>query len=245
MNEKYKNKIQEATHQAAKERYIEANPERNPKPKKQQTPGWAHRRNIIIALAVLVCAAAVTIFAAMGEDYDIRVSVDWYGNAYVYPAGTYHHSVQYEDGSIRMTVSTGGGRLNVSLPQGWSYEVSEPEQYITAAGNEYAYEDSGYGYIYHGPGYYYGVSEYEYERLVTIIITPYLGYEQHEQYQYHEHGDGYIGEAPASQRRSYNYNYYNLNSFLQIYARFGQNCLNTARMKLTFFFMFKKRSQKT
>ena len=111
MNEKYQAKIQEATHQAAKERYMEAIPERKPKPEKQQAPGWARKRNILIALIVLVCAASITIFASMGDNYDIRVTVDVYGNAYVYPAGTYHHVIHHEDGSIRMTISTGGALL--------------------------------------------------------------------------------------------------------------------------------------
>ena len=82
MNEKYQSKIQKAAYQAAKERYLEAIPERNPKPVKRQAPGWTRRRNILIALAVLVCAAAVTIFATM-ENYDIRVSVDEIGRAHV------------------------------------------------------------------------------------------------------------------------------------------------------------------
>ena len=105
MNEKYQAKIQQAALKAARQEVEQAK-----QPLKQQTPGWARRRNIFIALIVLVCAATITIFATM-DNYDIRVYVDGYGNASVYPADVYHHAVREEDGSIRMTISTGGALL--------------------------------------------------------------------------------------------------------------------------------------
>ena len=94
MNEKYHARIRQAAKQAQA---------------KQQAPGWGRKRHMLIALAVLVCVTTITIFATIGDNYDVRVDVDVYGNAYVYPADTYHHIVRDEDGSIHMTISTGGG----------------------------------------------------------------------------------------------------------------------------------------